>query len=176
MIIKNIKLKNKHMILKTLQTIAYVKHDLVEEGGSTYNYKLGSKINNFKNIINNFKKLAGTKYYVLDFWSNVYKKNGYVKKHNHHDPNSNLKDTKQLSGVYYFQHPDDSNLIIEEKNIPVKEDDFILFDSKLNHYTLPNKSEKEKIVFSINLAHKEKQCLENQLYKKQLKLLKINLS
>jgi hypothetical protein len=64
MIIKNIKLKNKHMILKTLQTIAYVKHDLVEEGGSTYNYKLGSKINNFKNIINNFKKLAGTKYYV----------------------------------------------------------------------------------------------------------------
>lgn len=153
---KNIKLKDKDKILETIQSILFDKHSLVENGGSTYNYKFGSeKIKNLKNIINNFKKLAGKNYNVLDFWSNIYKKNGYVKKHNHYDPNGDLKDTKQLSGIYYFKKPEDSGeLIIEDKNIPVKENDFILFDSKYNHYTQPNKSEKEKIIFSINLGHK----------------------
>lgn len=150
---KNIKLKNKDKILKTIESILFDKHSLVENGGSTFNYKFGSKIKNLKNIINSFKKLAGKNYYVLDFWSNVYKKNGYVKTHNHYDPNSNLKNMKQLSGVYYFKQPEKSGkLVIENKGIPVKENDFILFDSKYNHYTKPNKSEKDKIVFSINLA------------------------
>ncbi len=152
---KNIKLKNKDKILKTIQSILFDKHSLVENGGSTYNYTFGSKRKYLNNIINNFKKLAGKDYYLLDFWSNIYKKNGYVKKHNHYDPNGNLKNIKQLSGVYYFKKPVDSGeLIIEDKNIPVKENDFILFDSKYNHYTQPNKSEKDKIIFSINLAHR----------------------
>lgn len=59
---------------------------------------------------------------------------------------------KLKTGVYYFKK-ESGNLVIEEKPIEVKEDDFIVFDSKLNHWSEPNDAE-ERIVFSINMGYK----------------------
>lgn len=151
--IKNVKIKNKKEILTNLQTIFFDKHNLVKQGGSTYNYKF--KQNSFSDVIYWFKKLAGKDYFLLDFWSNKYKKGGYVREHNHHNPEGPLKDVKQMTGVYYFKKPKNSgNLIVEGKEIKIKEDDFVIFDSKKNHYSTPNKSNDEKIIFSINLGYK----------------------
>ena len=66
-------------------------------------------------------------------------------------------DMKLKTGVYYFNKEKDSgNLIIEKEKIEIKEDDFLIFDSKLNHYSEPNENKKERIVFSINMGYKVK--------------------
>ena len=102
--------------------------------------------------------MAGDDYYVIDFWANKYKNKGFVKPHNHYPNgpdisfNEKAEEMKLKTGVYYFKK-ESGNLVIEEKPIEVKEDDFIVFDSKLNHWSEPNDAE-ERIVFSINMGYK----------------------
>ena len=104
--------------------------------------------------------MAGDDYYVIDFWANKYKNKGFVKSHNHYPNgpdiffNEKAEEMKLKTGVYYFKK-ESGNLVIEEKPIEVKEDDFIVFDSKLNHWSEPNDAE-ERIVFSINMGYKVK--------------------
>ena len=155
---ENIKLSNKEQILNKINEKSkfpmaknLMKHELVENGLSSYNYDLGS-IEVFAPIIKTFKNLSNNKYEVTDFWFNRYDKDGFVKPHNHKPIGSNKK---WLSGVYYFNKKKDAgNIVIKNKEIDVNEDDFILFDSEDNHYSLPNKLN-ERIVFSINMKEIE---------------------
>ena len=94
-------------------------------------------------------------------WANKYKNKGYVKSHNHYPNgpdiffNEKAKQMKLKTGVYYFKK-NSGNLIIEDKLIEIKEDDFIVFDSKLNHCSEPNNDEHPRVVFSINMGYKVK--------------------
>tara|TARA_R100000455_G_C6244946_1_gene102908 strand:- start:387 stop:869 length:483 start_codon:yes stop_codon:yes gene_type:complete len=151
---ENIKLSNKKEILKminkTTNTSHAFKHNLVESGISTYDYDL-KKVDVFKSIINTFIKLAKGGFEAIDFWFNKYKNNGYVKPHNHvavdGTPNKDC-----LVGVYYFKKKDKSgDLVVNKKKIKIKEDDFLIFDTADVHYSLPNKTNQERIVFSINM-------------------------
>lgn len=156
---KNIKLSNKDKILEVINEKSnfpmvkeLMKHDLVENGLSTYNYDLGT-IEVFTPIIETFKKLSGDKYEVTDFWFNKYDKEGFVKPHRHQPPESNIK---WLSGVYYFNKKSNSgNIVINDEEINIIEDDFILFDAKYIHYSKPNKEDNQRIIFSINLREKQ---------------------
>ena len=166
-IIENIILDNKQNLLKKLNSITFKNHNLIDfnKGMSTFNYKIPIHITYpiFQPIVDQFLKMAGKDYYVIDFWSNKYRNKGYVKPHDHYPRgpdkifNEKAEDMKLKTGVYYFNKEKDSgNLIIEKEKIEIKEDDFLIFDSKLNHYSEPNENKKERIVFSINMGYKVK--------------------
>ena len=152
---ENIKLSNKEEILKKINEKTSIpmseeilKHNLVENGLSSYQFKLqGSDV--FKPIIETFKKLSKGNYEVVDFWFNKYNKEGFVKPHNHKPVED--RDSNWLAGVYYpVKDRESGNLVLNKKEINVQEDDFILFDIEDIHYSLPSKSN-ERIVFSINM-------------------------
>jgi len=157
---ENIKLNNKEQILKKINEKTNVaiskdilKHDLVENGVSSYRFNLDDS-DEFKSIINTFKKLSKGNYEVVDFWFNKYNKEGFVKPHNHKP--SKDKNLNWLAGVYYpLKDKNSGNLILNKKELDIQEDDFVLFDSEDIHYSLPNKSN-ERVVFSINM----KECNE----------------
>lgn len=160
----NHKFNNKNQIEKQLNTILFNNHALIDldKGGSTFNYNIPIHITHsiFQPIVDKFISMAGDDYYVIDFWANKYKNKGFVKPHNHYPNgpdiffNEKAEEMKLKTGVYYFKK-ESGNLVIEEKPIEVKEDDFIVFDSKLNHWSEPNDA-KERIVFSINMGYKVK--------------------
>jgi hypothetical protein len=155
---ENIKIDNKQKILNEIYKKTNVpmlndilQHDLVENGVSTYKYKL-QDLDEFTSIIDTFKKLSKGDYEVVDFWFNKYNKEGFVKPHNH-KPIKDI-DSKWLAGVYYIlKNKDSGNLVLNKKEIDILEDDFLLFDIEDIHYSLPNKSN-ERIVFSINMKEK----------------------
>ena len=63
---------------------------------------------------------------------------------------------KYLAGVYYFKKPKKSGkLVIKEKEIDTKEDDFVIFNIADTHYTTKNLSNQSKIVFSVNMKEKK---------------------
>jgi hypothetical protein len=150
---ENIKLDNKLDILNSVNAKlklpeGILKHQLVENGISTYKFKL-QDAPEYNTIINAFKKLSNNQYEIVDLWFNKYDKDGYVKPHNHKPLENN--DSKWLAGIYYLiKNKDSGNLVLNKQEIQVKEDDFILFDIEDMHYSLPNKS-KERIVFSVNM-------------------------
>ena len=154
---ENIKLSNKEAIIKMVQEKTNIpmvdelfKHNLVEHGVSSYNYKL-QEIKEFEPIINSFEKLVDNKYDVKDFWFNKYKKEGYVIPHNH-KPVDGSSGKDWVTGVYYLKKKENSgDLVVNEKTITIKEDDFIVFDALDIHYSLPNKEEDDRIIFSINM-------------------------
>jgi len=154
---ENIKLSNKETIIKIVQEKTNIpmgeelfKHNLVEYGVSSYNYKL-QDVKEFEPIIDTFKKLVNNKYKVKDFWFNKYKKNGYVIPHNHKPVDGSSVDD-WVTGVYYLKKkPNSGNLVVNKKTINIKEDDFIVFDALDIHYSLPNKDEDDRIIFSINM-------------------------
>mgnify|MGYP003134266395 CR=1 FL=1 len=164
-VIINHRFNNKDKIEHQLNSILFTNHNLidVDKGGSTFNYKIPIHITNsiFQPIVDKFINMAGDDYYVIDFWANKYKNKGYVKPHNHYPNgpdiffNEKAEQMKLKTGVYYFKK-NSGNLIIEDKPIEIKEDDFIIFDSKLNHCSEPNNDAYPRIVFSINMGYKVK--------------------
>jgi len=160
----NYKLNNKNKIKKQLDLILFENHNLIDfdKGNSTFNFKIPIHITYpiFQPIVDTFLGMAGEDYYVIDFWANKYKNKGYVKSHNHYPSgpdiffNEKAEQIKLKTGVYYFNKPKNSgNLIIEDRIIDVKEDDFIMFNSILNHSSEPNESNLERIIFSINMGY-----------------------
>tara|TARA_R100001015_G_C4630590_1_gene192332 strand:- start:987 stop:1541 length:555 start_codon:yes stop_codon:yes gene_type:complete len=145
------------LIKYVLENIPFQKHNLLNKGVSSYN----SNVNYdqfdglFLPYINNFCSMAGRDYRILDFWINIVEPGGYTKLHNHITMFKELKNIPQKAGVFYLQKPKKSgNLCIENKVIKVKENDMIIFNPFLNHHTEINKSKKQRIVFSVNLAEK----------------------
>ena len=53
------------------------------------------------------------------------------------------------------------DFILEGKKQNIEEGDMILFDSDKNHYSLPNETNEERIIFSINLAKGVKKIWKN---------------
>jgi len=163
--ILNLKFNNKDELEKQLNTVLFENHNLIDfdKGNSTFNFKIPIHITYpiFQPIVDQFLKMAGDDYYVIDFWANKYKNKGYVKSHNHYPSGPDIffkekaEQMKLKTGVYYFKK-NSGNLIIEDKLIEIKEDDFIIFDSKLNHCSEPNNNEHLRIVFSINMGYKVK--------------------
>mgnify|MGYP006406872097 CR=1 FL=1 len=156
---------NKIDIKKTLDNILFVDHDLIDssKGKSTFNFSIPIHITHtvFQPIVDQFLKMAGDDYYVIDFWANIYKNQGFVKSHNHISKGRDLffdsktEDMRLKTGVYYFTKPEKSgNLVIEDKEIMIKENDFIIFGSSLNHYSMPNETNEDRIIFSINMGYK----------------------
>ena len=151
---------NKKEILKKIKNIKSSNYISVENGTSSYStvYDYG-KDRQFHPILDGFLNLAGKGFEILDFWFNIYGPHGHVKPHSHanNSLNGNLK-----SGVYYLQKPIYSgNLILNNKLIKVKEDDIVLFDSNLEHYSEPNKSNQDRIIFSCNLVKGYEKTLQN---------------
>tara|TARA_R110002051_G_scaffold287825_1_gene350601 strand:- start:2304 stop:2831 length:528 start_codon:yes stop_codon:yes gene_type:complete len=168
-LIKNIKIKDKDSISQVVNHLSFKKHALVDKGFSTYNVPHLEQTKVFQPIIDTFLKLAGSDYKLLDIWCNVYKKGGYVKLHQHHDPVGPLKDIPQKSGVYYFKKPEDSgNLLLEGFSLQTKEDDFVIFNSKTMHGSEKNISNADRIIFSINLGYKVGKEWSNNLNKYKL--------
>jgi len=166
MIIKEkFEISNRKEIKKLIEEIAFENHPLVQKGFSTYNrfidyqsYKV------FDDIVLNFLKLAGENYNILEFWINVYQKNGYVKKHNHITTREKLKNVEMKAGVYYFQKPENSgNIIVSDKLIEVNEEDMIVFNANEDHCTEKNMSDNDRIIFSVNMGKGIKKYWNNNI-------------
>ena len=151
MIKTKLNLINKEDIIKKIKTIKSSEYSAVENGTSSYSTKYDyGKDKEFHPILDGFLKTVGKDFKILDFWFNIYGPHGHVKPHSHAQDSlkGNLK-----SGVYYFQKPVNSgNLILNKKLIKVEEDDLIIFNSDLEHYSEPNKSNQDRIIFSSNIA------------------------
>lgn len=154
-----INIENKNQLIDRIYQITSNKHDLVVFGSSSYstpyNYSNDSLFNNLiKAISNTLYNHFNNSYRIEDMWFNIYKTGGYVKEHNH--LSEKYKNLDFLTGVFYLKKPSNSGeLYINKKEIKLKEDDFIIFDAKENHFSTENKSEEDKIVISFNFL-KEK--------------------
>jgi len=151
-VISNIQIKNKKEIMNFVSKHESINHGLIENGSSTYDSHNLKNEKILSNVCETFKKITNNKFEILELWFNKYSKGGYVKSHNH--SNGDIKN-KYLAGVYYFKKPKNSGkLVINEKEIDTKEDDFVVFNIDDTHYTTKNLSNKSKIVFSVNMKEK----------------------
>lgn len=109
-------------------------------------------------ISNNFNL---EEYKIIDTWTISYKKNDYHQVHNHR--------TIGLTGIIYVEYNEleheptyfiapfndpikDNSLIYKPQNI--KEGSIIVFPSFLNHFSNPNKSNKERMIFAFDIIPK----------------------
>jgi len=150
-------LNNKKILKYIKKNIPFQKHGLVQKGVSSYNsivdYSECDGI--FLPYIKKFCSMAGKDYHILDFWINIVEPGGYTKPHNHISVFEELRNIPQKTGVFYLQKPRHSgNLYIENNLIKVKNNDIIIFDPSLTHHTEINKSKKQRIIFSVNMAEK----------------------
>lgn len=161
MIKVKLKLQNKQAILNKIKSIKSSSYSAVKNGVSSYDTSYDySKDKEFHPVLDGFLKAAGPEFGILDFWFNIYGPNGYVEPHSH--SKFNLGGTLR-SGVYYIQKPINSgNLILNNQLIKVEEDDMVLFNSDLLHYSEPNKSNQDRVIFSCNLARGYKKVLQNK--------------
>ena len=149
MFVTNIILDNKMEIMNFINKHKSSEHTLVENGSSTYDTHNLKHEKVLSSICETFKKITNNKFEIIELWFNKYDKGGYVKPHNHSNGDTKIK---YLTGVYYFKKPKNSGeLIIKEKEIDIKENDFVIFDITDTHYTTKNLSNKTKIVFSVNM-------------------------
>ena len=156
MIIANVLIDNKKEIMDFVNRQIPVKHLLIKNGFSTFHN------HNFKDekvlsiICEIFKELTHNEFDIIELWFNKYHKGGYVESHRH-DSEMSEKELKKrwLTGVYYFKKPNNSgNLVINDKKIDIKEDDFVVFDITDAHHTTKNMSKEDRIVFSLNMKEK----------------------
>ncbi len=157
-------LNNKNILKHVLEIIPFEKHGLVDGGVSSYNSDiLYDKFNGmFMPYLYKFCSMAGKNYRILDFWINIVEPGGYTKPHNHANVFPELKNVPQKVGVFYLQKPKESgNLYIENKLVTVKQNDMVIFDCNLNHHTEINKSKKQRIVFSVNMAENARKVFQD---------------
>ena len=119
MIKSNFKLKNKTKINEYLNSLYYEKHSSIEKGFSTFGTDISKEDNFplklFKPLFDKIISLLNYEFDIIDFWVNIYEKEGCVIKHNH-KPKPKLKSFKSFSGVFYFKKPINSgNLFVNDK-------------------------------------------------------------
>lgn len=100
-------------------------------------------------------------YKIIDVWSISYKKYDYHQVHNHR--------TVGLTGIIYYEYDEieheptffispfndpirDVSLIYKPQNI--KSGSIIVFPSFLNHFSNPNKSDKERVIVAFDIMPK----------------------
>ena len=146
-----LKINNNQDVLEKINKIPFTKHGLVINGLSSFEYYQQDFDDVFKIISDKFISMVGDDYKIHDFWINKYFTGGYVKKHLH--PKGDQSDAK--TGVYYFQQPEGGGeLVINYRKANMKEGDMIIFDPHETHWTEKNTSDKEKIIFSVNMIKK----------------------
>tara|TARA_X000001388_G_C2197783_1_gene110036 strand:+ start:74 stop:568 length:495 start_codon:yes stop_codon:yes gene_type:complete len=144
-----LKIKNKKETMNLINCIPFKSHDLVVNGVSTYTYIIKDFDIMFKEITDKFLAMVGSSYHIIDFWINKYFYKGCVNKHNH--PTDKKLTAK--TGVFYFKKPKKGgDLIINNKNISMNEGDIIVFNPDQFHWSQPNLSKQEKIIFSVNMV------------------------
>lgn len=97
---------------------------------------------------------------VAGMWANRYPSGTHVEKHNHNPRN---KEGILVIGALYYLHKDDNagNLVIDipnhgHYNANMNEGDLIIFQSTLDHWTTPNRSDKDKYIIGLELVVGEK--------------------
>ena len=153
-------------VFECLDKMSFIQHNLVLNGTSTYDsYHLKNNDEALNIIVKKFLNMAGKKYRLLEIWANRYKKGGCVKKHNHLPSVKELYDVPCKSGVYFFKKPKLSgDFVLNGEKQNVEEGDIILFDCDKEHYSLPNSSNEERIVFSINMAKNVEKVWNNNKF------------
>tara|TARA_Y100001937_G_C6893278_1_gene230057 strand:+ start:34 stop:552 length:519 start_codon:yes stop_codon:yes gene_type:complete len=162
MIKKKLFLDNK-LVDECLDKISFINKNGVIKGKSSYSsHQIINENDIIKTIVNEFIDMAGPEYHLIDIWSQKYDKGGYVEEHNHIPVIDILKNVDCKAGVYFYKKPKMSgDFILEGKKQNIEEGDMILFDSDKNHYSLPNETNEERIIFSINLAKGVKKIWNN---------------
>jgi uncharacterized protein (TIGR02466 family) len=116
-----------------------------------------------KKIINQvtkeFKKKYNVELSLLDFWCQIHRKGESTNLHHHVDP-ENIKDSPQISAVYYVKIPKKAGKIVFRFNLDQyverrqafnpKESMIILFPSSLLHYVTRNQDTEKRIAISFN--------------------------
>lgn len=92
------------------------------------------------------------------------KNEGSIKRHHLHYPN--LKESPDIV-LLYFIDTDDNNMIIEYDDnrkkglywtMPIENNKYVMFNSNLEYYLLPNKSDKKRIVLKVTYEETEPNC------------------
>lgn len=118
------------------------------------------EIEKMLNSINEIYYKKHNKNLTLDeFWGHIHQHNHSTTLH-HHAVVTDLKNSPEISGVYYVNVPKDAGVIVfqyninqyEEKRywIQPKEGLFILFPSTLLHFVTRNESNEKRISISFN--------------------------
>jgi|SRR6056300_322468 len=143
-----------NLVNECLEQMKFVEHNLVVNGQSTYSSHHIINENKVLNlIVNEFIDMAGEGYKLLEIWANKYSKGGYAQEHNHIPTVDELKNVDCKAGVYFFKKPKMSgDFVLDGEKQNVEEGDILLFNCDKNHYSLPNESDEERIIFSINIA------------------------
>jgi len=97
---------------------------------------------------------------VMVHWKNE----GSLKRHHLHYPN--LKDSPDVV-MLYFIDSDDNNMIIEYDDnrkkglywtMPIESNKYVMFNSNLEYYLLPNKTDKQRIVLRVTYEETTPNC------------------
>lgn len=171
---KNISLKYHSQVYDEIKKMTVYPQDIIFKGYSSFNvnFDYGS-LPCFREIIDNFLKMAGKDYYILDFWYNIYNHLGRVKPHKHRTNNPLYKDYPSKTGVFYYKKPKKSgNLIVEGEIIKVKENDMVVFDSNYIHESQSNMSNDVRIIFSINMMKNVVKIYNQATNKWEMKIVK----
>ena len=92
------------------------------------------------------------------------KNEGSIKRH--HLDYSDLKDSPDIV-MFYFIESDDNQMIIEYDDnrkkglyweMPIESNKYVMFNSNLEYYILPNKSDKQRIVLKVTYKEIEPHC------------------
>jgi len=90
---------------------------------------------------------------VAGMWANRYPPGTFVARHNHNQLKTN--NTVIIGGLYYIRMDENAgSLVIDipeygEYNANMKEGDVVIFQSSLDHWTIPNMSNTDKYVIGI---------------------------
>ena len=170
---KKISLKYQKEVYDQISKMMVYPTNIVFKGYSTFNSHFDYGLYPcFREIIDNFMKMAGKNYYIIDFWFNIYNYYGRVKPHSHRTKNPKFKDHPSKTGVFYYKKPENSgNLIVEKKIIDVEQNDMVVFDSNYVHESQSNKSDDVRIVFSANMMKNVIKVINPNTNKWEMKIL-----
>lgn len=97
---------------------------------------------------------------IAGMWANRYPPGTFVSRHNHNQLKS--QNTVIIGALYYIRMDENAgSLVIDipeygEYNTEMKEGDVVIFQSSLDHWTIPNNSNADKYVIGIEAVVGEK--------------------
>ena len=151
---QNVLLSDRESILRSINRTQLSPHPLIKGSGSGSTYSNEMRmwtIDPFTSISKVFLDLSGG-CEITDMWFNVYKPGDCVLPHNHLPQSEPFLGKKFKVGAYYFKKSKDGgNLVINDKEVNISENDFVIFDACDNHWSLKNMSSDDRIVFSANI-------------------------
>ena len=148
--LRNFKVSNQRDVFNFFQNpLIFGPHQLLTGNALSTYHKEGKLFKHYdvlKELSNAISEQVNLPF--MDMWANLNPPGTYVKRHNHYSENH----PNSLVGVYYLHKPENSgNLIIEDHEIDVQQNDLIFFKDTEYHWTLENKSLKNRITISFNM-------------------------